>query len=179
MEISSGQNFSGWQALNDTVMGGRSTGVCAADQTGLRFDGLLVSEGGGFVSARSPLYSPPLNLSAYQGLKLEIAGEGRRFKLAVACADGLGGITNLIPGGLRWVIEFATAEEGISTVQLPFGDLRPSVRAKPVGIPLRFDQSRINRLQILHSKFADDGGLNAGYRDGPIHWQMLRISAFS
>lgn len=179
MEICAGINFYGWQALNDTVMGGRSSGSCVADESGLKFDGLLVSDGGGFISARSPLYSPPLDLSAYRGLKFEIAGEGRRFKLAVASRDGIGGLTNLIPGGLRWVVEFATDPAGISAIELPFSSLRPSVRAKPLGIPLYFDQSHINRLQILHSKFADDGGLNSGYRDGLIHWELLRISAFS
>ncbi|MCP9774574.1 CIA30 family protein [Cyanobium sp. WAJ14-Wanaka] len=179
MEISAGTKFSSWQALNDTVMGGRSSGKCTVNPAGLEFNGTLVSEGGGFISARSPLYSPPLDLSGYQGFKLEIKGEGRKFKLAVGCADGLGGITNLIPGGLRWVTEFSTGVDGISSVDLPFSTLRPSIRAKPVGLPLKFDTTRVNRLQILHSKFADDGGLNPGYRDGSIHWQLIRISAYN
>ena len=176
--IASGDGFIGWHALNDTVMGGRSQGNCRIASTGMEFEGTLVEEGGGFISCRSPLFSPPLDLSSCEGLELELLGAGRRFKLAVACADGLAGLTNLIPGGLRWVIEFATEPEGPSLVRIPFADLRASVRAKPVGLPLKFDPSRITRLQLLHSRFADDGGLNAGFRAGPIHLQLRSVRGY-
>ena len=179
-----GAGFSGWHALNDTIMGGRSSGACHADSQGLHFDGLLVEEGGGFISVRSPLFSPPLDLSGYTGLQLVLSGEGRRFKLALACADGVAGLTELIPGGLRWVHEFATEAAGLSLVQIGFDQLTPSVRAKPIqglplGLPLRFDPSRITRLQLLHSKFGDDGGLNPGFRAGPVHLQLHAIHAIA
>jgi hypothetical protein len=177
-----GSGFSGWHALNDTVMGGRSTGATAVGPEGLRFDGEVVAEGGGFVSVRSPQFSPPLDLSAARGLVLHLAGEGRRFKLAVACADGVAGLTELIPGGLRWVHEFPTAAEGISRVEVAFTALTPTVRAQPLGslplgMPLRFDPSRITRLQLLHSRFSDDGGANSGFRNGPIQLRVLSIEA--
>ena len=179
-----GAGFSGWHALNDTIMGGRSSGACHADNQGLHFDGLLVEEGGGFISVRSPLFSPPLDLSGYTGLQLALSGEGRRFKLALACADGVAGLTDLIPGGLRWVHEFATEAAGLSLVQIGFDQLTPSVRAKPIqglplGLPLRFDPSRITRLQLLHSKFSDDGGLNPGFRAGPVHLHLHAIHAIA
>lgn len=174
--------FSGWHALNDTVMGGRSSGNCTVKSTGLLFDGEVVEEGGGFISMRSPLFSPPLDLSASQGLELVLHGEGRRFKLAVACADGVAGLTELIPGGLRWVQEFGTNLDRVTRVAIRFADLIPSVRARPVeglplGLPLRFDPSRITRLQLLHSRFGDDGGPNPGFRPGPIHLELLAIDA--
>lgn len=173
-----GSGFSGWHALNDTVMGGRSQGECSVSTQGLRFDGKVVEEGGGFVSVRSPLFSPPLNLSLARGLELVLLGEGLRFKLAVACADGVAGLTELIPGGLRWVHEFGTEAEGLTTVAVAFADLTPSVRARPLGgLPLRFDPSRITRLQLLHSRFGDDGGPNAGFRAGPIHLEIRSIDA--
>jgi hypothetical protein len=79
------------------------------------------------------------------------------------------------------VVEFA-APEGLCQVEIPFADLRASVRAKPVeslplGLPLRFDASRITRLQILHSKFGDAGGLNPGFRSGPLHLELHAIDA--
>ena len=177
--IASGDGFSGWHSLNDTVMGGRSQGSCRIASTGLEFEGILVEEGGGFISCRSPLFSSPLDLSGCEGLELELLGYGRRFKLAVACADGLAGLTNLIPGGLRWVIEFATESEGPSIMRIPFTKLRASVRAKPVGLPMKFDSSRITRLQLLHSRFADDGGLNAGFRAGPVYFQLLSVRGYT
>lgn len=177
-----GQAFSGWHALNDTIMGGRSSGSCRVSSEGLFFDGVVVEAGGGFVSVRSPLFSPPLDLSPFAGLRIELAGQGRRFKLAVACADGVGGLTELIPGGLRWVHEFGTEEEGFSQVWVGFDQLTPSVRARPVdglplGLPLRFEPGRITRLQLLHSRFDDAGGVNAGFRAGPLQLQLRRIQA--
>ncbi|MFZ0407231.1 MAG: CIA30 family protein [Cyanobium sp.] len=184
LAIVEGAGFSGWHALNDTIMGGRSSGACQVDRQGLCFDGQLVEEGGGFISVRSPLFSPPLDLSAYTTLELAVVGAGRRFKLAVACADGVAGLTELIPGGLRWVHEFATEPEGLTRVRIALAQLSPSVRAKPVqglplGLPLRFDPSRITRLQLLHSKFGDAGGLNPGFRPGPVHLELHAIHALA
>jgi len=178
----SGAGFSGWHALNDTVMGGRSSGDCRCGPEGLVFDGQVVAEGGGFISVRSPLFSPPLDLSCYGALALELAGEGRRYKLAIACADGLAGLTELIPGGLRWVHEFATAAEGFCRVRIGFDQLTPSLRAKPLqglplGLPLRFDPGRIIRLQLLHSRFDDAGGVNTGFRPGHLHLALQAIWA--
>lgn len=178
------EGFSGWHALNDTVMGGRSSGQCAVGPRGLRFDGEVVAEGGGFVSVRSPLFSPPLDLSFARGLEITLLGEGRRFKLALACADGVAGLTELIPGGLCWVQEFPTEVEGPTRVAILFADLIPSIRARPVGgLPLglspRFDPSRITRLQLLHSRFGDDGGPNPGFRPGPIHLEIQAIDALA
>lgn len=183
--LCSGTGFAGWHALNDPIMGGRSSGqVRISSDEGLLFDGEVVEQGGGFISVRSPLFSPPLNLEASAGLALVIAGEGRRFKLAIACADGVGGLTNLIPGGLRWVTEFATATQGSTTVTIPWQQLRPSVRAQPVerlplGYEPRFDASRILRLQLLHSKFDDQGGLNTGFRPGAIGFALQQIAAYN
>lgn len=184
MLVVSGEGFSGWHALNDTIMGGRSSGNCRCGSYGLDFDAQVVAEGGGFVSVRSPLFSPPLDLSSFQALELVLAGEGRRFKLAVACADGAAGLTELIPGGLRWVREFGTEAEGFSRVRIGFDQLMPSLRAQPIdklplGLPLRFDASRITRLQLLHSRFGDDGGANPGFRAGPLHLVIESIHAVS
>lgn len=176
-----GGAFAGWHALNDPIMGGRSRGeVQIHSDQGLVFTGEVVEQGGGFISARSPQFSPPLDLSDAAGLQLEIAGEGRRFKLALACSDGVGGLTNLIPGGLRWVSEFATSTEGFTTVTIPFTQLTPSIRAQPVeALPLgyvpRFDPGRLTRMQLLHSKFDDQGGLNQGFRAGPIRLVLRQI----
>ncbi|MEI6616238.1 MAG: CIA30 family protein [Cyanobium sp. ELA507] len=177
-----GAAFVGWHALNDTIMGGRSSGQCRTGSGGLSFDAQVVEDGGGFVSVRSPLFSPPLDISAYSALRLELSGEGRRFKFAVACADGVAGLTELIPGGVRWVHEFATELEGFSQVRIGFDQLTASVRARPIeglplGLPLRFDPARITRLQLLHSRFGDDGGTNPGFRPGELHLHLRAIFA--
>lgn len=177
MTIASGDGFAGWQPLNDTIMGGRSSGVVVAGSEGLRLTAVVEPDGGGFVSCRSPLFDPPLDLAAYGALELELDGDGRRYKLAVACSDGVAGLTELIPGGLRWVAEFSTRPHGTSTVVIPFSRLTPSVRATPVGLPLRFDASRVTRLQVLHSKFGDLGGRNPGFRAGELELLIRSIRA--
>lgn len=175
--IAAGAGFSGWSTLNDTIMGGRSSGRCSAGAEGLLMDSQVVEEGGGFVSCRSADFVPPLDLSAFRALALELDGDGRRYKLAIACADRVTGAAELIPGGLRWVAEFATEPSGTTRVEVPFQRLTASVRARPLGLPLRFDPRRIKRLQLLHSKFNDSGGLNPGFRPGPLRLLIRRIEA--
>lgn len=177
LPIASGDGFAGWQALNDTIMGGRSRGTVQATSEGLVMEAFVEPEGGGFVSCRSPVFDPPLDLSSYGALELQLDGDGRRFKLALACRDGVAGLTELIPGGLRWVSEFSTRSQGTSSVVIPFSRLTLSVRATPVGMPVRFDPARITRLQILHSKFGDMGGRNPGFRPGELRLLIRSISA--
>ena len=179
--VVNGDGFSGWLALNDTIMGGRSSGVCRVGPEGLVLEADVLEQGGGFVSCRSPLFSPPLNLGDYRALQLELRGDGRRYKLAVACADGVAGLTELIPGGLRWVAEFDTSisspDQPPQLVEIPFAQLRASVRARPLNLPLRFDPAKVTRLQVLHSKFGDDGQLNAGFRAGPLQLALVAVRA--
>ena len=170
-----GNDFAEWSCLNDTIMGGRSRAGCRVNADGLLLDGELVEQGGGFVSCRSPRLSPPMNLSEVSGLRFELEAEGRTLKIALGCRDGALGLTELIPGGLRWVLDVPTQASGISVIDIPFAALRPMVRAKPVGLPLRFDASGLTRIQVLHSKFGDDGALNPGFRSGPIRLLLRSI----
>ena len=172
-----GQQFADWASLNDTIMGGNSRAGCRVVDDGLLLEGELIERGGGFVSCRSPRLKPPLDLSPYSALQLDLDGEGRTLKIAIGCRDGALGLTELIPGGLRWVIDVSTNPTGTTQVVVPFAELRPTVRAKPVGLPLRFDRSGITRIQVLHSKFGDGGNLNPGFRPGPIRLLIRSIRA--
>ena len=172
-----GSDFADWASLNDTIMGGQSRAGCRVSPDGLLLEGELVETGGGFVSCRSPRLQPPLDLSPYSALQLNVEGEGRTLKIAIGCRDGAMGLTELIPGGLRWVVDVPTESNGVTRVVVPFADLRPTVRAKPVGLPLRFDTSGITRFQVLHSKFGDSGVLNPGFRAGSIRILIHSIHA--
>ena len=172
-----GSDFADWASLNDTIMGGRSRAGCHVSPEGLLLEGDLVESGGGFVSCRSPRLQPPLDLSPFSALQLDVEGEGRTLKIAIGCRDGAMGLTELIPGELRWVVDAATDPNGVTRVVVPFTDLRPTVRAKPVGLPLRFDPSGITRIQVLHSKFGGAGDLNPGFRPGSIRMLIRSIRA--
>jgi hypothetical protein len=172
------KEFDGWKTLNDTVMGGSSSAFCEISNSGLLLKGNIVEKAGGFVSCRSSVFKPSLNLSEYSSFELNIDGKGRTFKFAVACEDDLLGLTEFIPGGLRWIKSFPTKKLGTTNVQIPFSELKPSVRANKVRFPFKFKPSKIKRLQLLHSKFGDDGLLNSGFKQGSIKVLIKSISVF-
>ena len=57
------KEFNGWKTLNDTVMGGSSSAFCEISSFGLFLKGTIVEKAGGFVSCRSSIYKPYLNVS--------------------------------------------------------------------------------------------------------------------
>ena len=174
-----GAEFSDWKSLNDTIMGGSSLAKCRSSEKGLFLEGNLVEEGGGFVSCRSPIFDNPFNLSKYSGLILEVEGEGRTLKFAIACEKKPLSLSNLLKGDIRWVASIPTKKNGVSRIKIPFKDLEPAQRAKPVRPPLNFDPTCINRFQVLHSKFGRPGKMNSAFFSGPIKVLIKSISAYS
>ena len=173
-----GSEFSDWKSLNDTIMGGSSRASCRSSDKGLFLEGNLVEEGGGFVSCRSPIFDKPFNLSKYSGLIIDVEGEGRTLKLAIACEKKPLSLSNLLKGDIRWVASIPTNKKGVSRIKVPFKSLEPARRAKPVRLPLRFDPTCINRFQLLHSKFGQPGKINSGFSPGPIKVLLKSISAY-
>ncbi len=170
------KEFDCWNTLNDTVMGGTSSAFCESSNSGLLLKGNIVEKDGGFISCRSSIFKPPLNVNEYESFELIIDGHGRTFKFAVACEDDFLGLSEFIPGGLRWIKSFPTKKIGTTNVQIPFISLKPSVRANKVRFPFKFKPSKIKRLQLLHSKFGDDGLLNNEFKPGSIKVLIKSIS---
>ena len=174
-----GSEFSDWESLNDTIMGGSSRANCRSSHQGLFLEGNLVEEGGGFVSCRSLVFDKPLNLSLYSGFIFEVEGDGRTLKFAITCEKKTLSLSNFLKGDIRWVASIPTKKDGVSRIKIPFNNFEPARRAKPVRLPLRFDPTCINRFQILHSKFGQPGKMNSGFFDGPIKVLIKSISAYS
>ena len=172
------KEFEGWETLNDTVMGGSSSAYCENTNSGLLLKGNIIEKAGGFVSCRSSIYKPSLDINDYQSFELKIDGQGRTFKFAVACQDEVFGLTEFIPGGLRWIKSFPTKKFGTTIVNIPFEELRPSIRANKVNLPFKFKSAKIKRLQLLHSKFGDEGNLNDKFIPGQIKVLIKSISVF-
>jgi len=103
-----GSGFSDWKSLNDTIMGGASFATCRYSDIGLFLEGNLVEEGGGFVSCRSPIFDNPFDLSMYSGLILDVEGEGRILKFAIACDKKPLSLSILLKGDIRWVASIPT-----------------------------------------------------------------------
>ncbi|AAP99889.1 MULTISPECIES: CIA30 family protein [Prochlorococcus] len=177
--IASSDEFSNWMTINDTIMGGSSTAVCQVTSKGLSLEGDLIEENGGFVSCRSPALSPPLDLSAFLGIQLDVEGQGRTLKFAISCGDGFTRVTDYLSGGLRWVAEFKTLKSGITQAKIPFDSFKPTIRARPVRLPIKFSANSISQFQLLHSKFGADGNSNLGFRAGKFLILIHSISAYS
>jgi len=79
---------------------------------------------------------------------------------------------------LRWVHSIRTNSSGTTVAEIQFQDLRPVIRAKPLRLPLRFEPSALTRLQLLHSRFDDQGDANPGFRAGSIRLLLRSIEAF-
>tara|TARA_Y100001968_G_scaffold223265_1_gene205983 strand:- start:167 stop:727 length:561 start_codon:yes stop_codon:yes gene_type:complete len=175
-------DFEDWVSLNDTVMGGSSEAVCRTTSKGLSLEGVVVEEKGGFVSCKSPKFSPFLDLSNFQGFLLKIVGRGRTLKFGVSCNYGILGLTELFldrsPGGLRWVIEIETKRFGTTIVKVPFKNLEPTILAKKISLPVKFKPSSISQFQLLHSKFGRPGELNPGFKPGKINFLLQSISVY-
>ena len=182
LKVVSSTDFNDWFSLNDTVMGGSSKAICKSSSKGLSFEGLVVEEKGGFVSCKSPIFSPFLNFSNYQGFELKIDGRGRTLKFGVSCKYGIVGFKEFFldksPGGLRWVTEIETKKFGTTIVKVPFERLEPTVLAKKISIPIKFKSNAISQFQLLHSKFGKPGELNPGFKPGKIKFLLQSICVY-
>ena len=181
-KVVSSSDFDNWFSLNDTVMGGSSEAICKTSSKGLSLEGVVVEEKGGFVSCKSPKYSPLLNFSSYQGFELKIDGRGRTLKFGVSCKYGILGFKEYFldrsPGGLRWVAEVETKRFGTTIAKVPFIDLEPTVLAKKISIPIKFKANAISQFQLLHSKFGKPGEMNPGFKPGKINFILKSISVY-
>tara|TARA_Y100001968_G_scaffold290510_1_gene294347 strand:+ start:702 stop:1262 length:561 start_codon:yes stop_codon:yes gene_type:complete len=181
-KVLSSSDFDDWFSLNDTIMGGSSKAVCKTTSKGLSLEGVVVEEKGGFVSCKSPIFSPILNLSNFQGFEVKIDGKGRTLKFGVSCKYGLLGLKefflNKSPGGLRWVAEIETKRFGTTKVKIPFDSLEPTVLAKKISLPIKFKPNSISQFQLLHSKFGKPGELNPGFKPGKINFLLQSISVY-
>ncbi len=173
------KQFVEWESLNDTIMGGSSQASCEPIPDGLLLKGDLIEEGGGFVSCRSPLISPSLNLSKYRGFKIDVEGQGRTLKFGVSCKKSPFGISKILPGAIKWVALIPTKDFGITSIKIPFKSLEPAIRAKQVPFPIHFDASCVNQFQILHSKFGQPGKMNPGFKAGPFKILLRSIDVYS
>ncbi len=75
-KVVSSNDFDDWFPLNDTIMGGSSKAICSTSSKGLSLEGVVVEGKGGFVSCKSPEFSPALNYSIYKGFELKMMAKG-------------------------------------------------------------------------------------------------------
>jgi len=160
-----------WGAVDDVVMGGVSQSqIRLADDRAI-FTGIVSTDNnGGFASVRTRNFSPPMNLSGYEGIELKVMGDGKRYKFITRCEgkwDGVG-----------YCYSFDTIYDYPTTIRIPFKDLIPVFRAKTVREASQLDSAKIYSMQLMLSKFEYDGELNPKFEPGSFKLEVESIAAY-
>lgn len=136
-DFSSPAGLTGWSVVNDTVMGGVSTGQLAWDDGAMIFTGeLSLDNNGGFASVRSPVIDPVATpaWSDRPGLALELRGDGRTWTVEVRMDGDNGG----------WISTIETSPRDDITRHIPWAEFEPVTRfldPREPSVPL--DPARI------------------------------------
>jgi uncharacterized protein YbjT (DUF2867 family) len=160
-----------WGAIDDVVMGGVSQSKIRLADNKAIFAGVVSTDNnGGFASVRTRNFTPPMDLSDYQGIELRAIGDGKRYKFIIRCEsqwDGVG-----------YCYSFDTIYDYPTTVRIPFKDLIPVFRAKTVQEASQLDSAKIYSMQLMLSKFEYDGELNPRFEAGSFKLEVESIKAY-
>lgn len=160
-----------WGALDDVVMGGVSQSGLRILTTSALFTGVVsAANSGGFASIRTKNIQPPLDLSCFQGIQLRVKGDGQRYKFLLRSSPAWDGV--------GYAFSFDTVAEQWQTIQIPFQQLTPVLRAKRNPTAPAFDPKTVYSLQLMLSKFEYDGALNPHFQPGPFALELETISAY-
>jgi uncharacterized protein YbjT (DUF2867 family) len=160
-----------WGAVDDVVMGGVSESSLRLNNNRAVFSGVVsVENNGGFASVRTRNFDSPLDLSEYQGIRLRLQGDGKRYKFIIRCEGKWDGIS--------YCYSFDTIYNYPQTITIPFRDLIPVFRAKTVPSQGYFDPSRVYSMQLMLSKFEYDGALNPKFEAGFFGLEIESIEAY-
>lgn len=149
----------GWYVVNDNVMGGRSEGGFEVEQGELHFAGSTNTRGGGFSSIRTA--SLRLDLSEYDGIRLRVRGDGRRYTWRLA--------TNARWRGRQvgyWA-EFETEKDAWSIIDIPFSRFIPQFRG------MRLDGPGVDAGQVTGM-----GLMIYDQQDGPFELRLASVHAY-
>ena len=130
-----------WVAVNDGVMGGRSTGGPRVAGGKLEFTGeLSLANNGGFASVRS--VGAAFDLGGATAVVLRVRGDGRRYQLRLATDASYRGLAVSFGAG------FATKAGQWTEVRVPLDALEATVRGSSLqGPPM--DASRVREIGLL------------------------------
>ena len=130
-----------WVAVNDGVMGGRSSGAPALVNGMLQFTGVLSLENnGGFSSVRTLRRS--FDLSNVTALVLRVRCDGREYQLRLKTDATARGIA------VSYSTPFTAPAGQWTDVRVPLDQLRPSVRGTALDGP-PFDPSKVREIGLL------------------------------
>lgn len=130
-----------WVAVNDGVMGGRSTGGPRVAGGRLEFSGeLSLANNGGFASVRS--VGAGFDLGGATAVVLRVRGDGRRYQLRLATDASHRGLAVSFGAG------FDTTAGQWTEVRVPLDSLEATVRGSRLQ-GATMDASRVRAIGLL------------------------------
>ena len=149
-----------WFVVNDNVMGGRSEGGFKIEQGELFFGGSTNTRGGGFSSIRTaPL---ELDLSSYDGVRLKVLGDGRRYTWRITTEARWRGRR------VSFWADFDTTDGEWRTVDIPFANFIPQFRG------YRLEGPGVNPAEITGM-----GLMIYDKQDGPFELRLASVHAYA
>lgn len=141
MNFDNGSREPRWVAVNDGVMGGRSTGGPTVADGQMEFTGhLSLANNGGFSSVRS--VGRDFDLGDASEVVLRLRGDGRSYQLRLATDARYRGMS------VSYGAAFATTAGEWTQVRVALASLQPTVRGSALqGPPL--DPTQVREIGIL------------------------------
>ena len=143
-----------WFVVNDDVMGGRSRSAATVAGSQLTFTGAINTNGGGFASVRTA--PEPLELSAFDGVRLRVRGDGRTYKFRLTTDESR----------ISYMAPFTTQAGEWLEVDLDFAEFLPSWRGR-----------RLHRPPVDPATIDSVGFMLSDRRDGPFQLEVDWIQA--
>ncbi|KAL3146123.1 hypothetical protein ABBQ38_015470 [Trebouxia sp. C0009 RCD-2024] len=106
-------------------------------------------------------------MKGYEGLGFRVKGDGLRYKCTIR--------TDTNWDGIGYTLSFDTKAGEWHDVQLPFQQFIPLFRAKTVKDGSQLDPSTVTSIQLMLSKFENDGKLNPSFKTGPFQLPVAKI----
>lgn len=151
------QSLDPWRAVNDGVMGGKSSGGPQFKDGHMVFSGVINTDGGGFSSIRTQV--DPGTLSGTTGMALRVRSDGRQYKLTFRTD-----VTHRFRQVSFQAPLAGTTTGDWSDITVNYADLKPSVFGRPLSDKV-FDPNEVREMGIIIA----DG------KDGPfeLHIESL------
>ena len=129
-----------WTSIDDVVMGGRSASEMVIEGGLARFRGhVSLENNGGFASVRSAVGHH--DLSAFDGIRLRVIGDGRSYGFRLRTDPGFDGVS--------YQAAFATEAGRTTDVRLPFAAFEPRYRGRQVPGHPALDPARIRSFGLI------------------------------